>query len=251
MNRLNLYIFLAIMGFSFLSWIYNQLRLQRERLRIQQERERRRLEALRTGRGLRETAAARPSHTVLSPAAQHAQQIAQRRQAQLERLRRQQALRAAMSRSSGTPSPGTPRIPSAPGTGLAGRGVASAGPHPVLRTTPPGPGAARTPSAGPRPARPQRASSTPPRLPPEQIRALRRRRASSRASRTPPPEAEPIRRIVPDVRSDDRSEEPSPSSRRSALGEMDRQDWRRAVLIREILDPPLAIREEDHLGGVL
>jgi outer membrane biosynthesis protein TonB len=224
---INLIVIALIVGFSALSWLARKLQEQAARKRALEEIERRREEMLRTGKD--------PAVLVAGPALSEQEarlrEIAARRQAQLQELRR----RAQMRQQSGgpvsvrtTPPPTPPRV-----------------------ATPPVPAPSPRPSSATRPPQaPGRPASRPPAKPvPEPVRRPRPAPVETRSRPSPPPsrpaasrvvEGEShAERLVPDVP----IEPPKPrvvlrwfTPPRSAA------EWRRAVVLHEILSLPVAFR---------
>lgn len=223
---INLIVIALIVGFSALSWLARKLQEQAARKRALEEIERRREEMLRTGKD--------PAVLVAGPALSEQEarlrEIAARRQAQLQELRR----RAQMRQQSGgpvsvrtTPPPTPPRV-----------------------ATPPVPAPSPRPSSATRPPQaPGRPASRPPARPvPEPVRRPRPAPVETRSRPSPPPSRPAARvvegeshaeRLVPDVP----IEPPKPrvvprwfTPPRSAA------EWRRAVVLHEILSLPVAFR---------
>lgn len=186
-NNFQLVLFAAIFGLSILSWVVGKVREQAEIKRQRDAARRRMEEQLRTGR-----AEPAPSPTTAAQG-MSAQELAARRQAQLQELRRQQAEKKRAALGATLPMP----VPGGPG-GLGGPGGAGAPharapmPRPAKPTVRPAGQAAATPT---RPA--QRPTTQPTTLKrPEQL--------GDRPARDPAPvrrgPAEPTRRRPPEAR---------------------------------------------------
>lgn len=226
-----LIIFLLAFGLPALGAVWKKLEEQREKHRIEQLRQQARQEQLRTGRmdAKPQVSVAQPTASAPPPAAadavrkQRIAQIAARRRAQLEEFRRRQQQRQG----------GTAR---------------------------PGPSAARTAEPQPRPKARQSAKSRPSRGQTAGDRIAQRSLESQRQAR-----ADSAQKVDRD--SSARQAEQSRRSKRSrhstlnALGHestnpasdqprpvrvlgavMTRQDWRRAIVLGEVLAPPVAMR---------
>jgi hypothetical protein len=245
---LQLVVFLIILGGSFISWLFKQLAAKAEQKRRMDAAERRRLEALRTGRGLDEAdlAAAAPAE-VPSAAADRQRELAARRQAQLQELRRRQLERARQggqppgqrpSPSTGEPTRQTPLviIPGSTGPIVVER----PGPPPRRSPQPPGPyrEAPRHPATVSAPPRPQ--ARPEPR--PKRDKASRQRQQPA-----PPPaaiEREKFIHISEAAPQMEVARSPGPAVA-VVVAPRTPEDWRRAILAREILGRPLAERAGD------
>jgi hypothetical protein len=118
-NLLQIAPFAVLIGFSLLNWLVRKLREQAELKKIEAERRRREVEALRTGRGGGE-----PSPTAVAEARQEGaatqsdaqararlEELAARRRAQLEELRRRQQQRRTGATGTTAPQGPTPQAP--------------------------------------------------------------------------------------------------------------------------------------------
>lgn len=123
-NKIELILFLIIIGSSAISWIVRQLKEKAEIRRRQMELERRRLEALRTGRNLETVEDAQvsvgpatlpgPASAPTAPATSPEERL---RQLMIERQRRIEELRRRQAQAQ---SQGTPAAPSQPGRLILG-----------------------------------------------------------------------------------------------------------------------------------
>ena len=221
---------LLVVGLSGLSWIFNQLQKQAAKKAQLEKRRKYEEEMLRTGQPIQATAGAE----TLQVATDARETL---RRTQLEELRRR-----ARARTSGPQGP----IILIPGS--TGPIVLQPGPRrPSTRPQAPARG---TPAARPQ-ARPAK-----PALTPQQRAELKRRQAQAQQSaepsrKQPKPKAVPSReqpefthRTVPDAQPE------TPASRRGEVipvigAGMSAADWRRAIIARELLSPPLALRDDD------
>ncbi len=241
-NIIQILIVLLFVGSSFFGWVVKELQKQAERKRMEAEIQRRRTEALRTGRVEAETKPAAPARTTASQTpAQPAslEEIAARRQAQLDELRRrraqQAAQQAARQRAQASAQAGAP----------AGRPQTQ--PVPVQRRTPAPP--QRSPRQ-PQATRPQAGTTqgglrpvqapTRPRQAPAPVAAPKRRR----------PQPERVTEHVQDHGFDELSAKARPafvhhdSALMSAVipARLTHADMRRAIVLSEILAPPVSMR---------
>jgi hypothetical protein len=244
---LQLIFFLLVVSGSFLSWLFKQLQAKAEQKRRMDAAESRKIESLRTGRGLEASAPAAPPSTSgptagprAGPPADRQRELAARRQAQLQELRRRQ-----LERAQGAPAPGRPPeprrqtpliiIPGSTGPIVVERKAAPrpAPPAPPERRQPPRE-APRHPAtvAAPRaaqPERPKRQRGARQRAQPAPSQAIDREQFTHISQAAPPLEVS-------------RGGTPSPvtpGAPRTA------EDWRRAIMAREILGRPLAERPID------
>lgn len=224
-----------------LGQIIKKINEQAELRRIEMERQRIRDEMLRTGRAPAEAqsrestrSAPRPTPQGGAAARTNLEEIAKRRQAQLEELRRRQ--QAARAQASARPTPARPVPPTAPGrpgpqAHPTPQPRPTAGPTPQARPQPvrrPAPPAQRRPAptrSAPTPRRPSR-SRTPEVVPPAAIRKRQRRLGEvgglgSIEVVAPPTAATPTPVRIP--RTTDA--------------------WRRAIVLSELLAPPVSLRD--------
>jgi hypothetical protein len=220
---INLIVIALIVGFSALSWLARKLQEQAARKRALEEIERRRAELLRTGKDPGVVV-----EPVLSAQEARLQEIAARRQAQLQELRRRAQMRQQQGGSVTARVPGLPPRASTPVPVPMPRPAPSPRPVPIAR--PPAPAPPRTPSRGPvEPAR--RPRSAPPAAVPRPARP---------AAIRPAPRPEVIgeshaERLVPDVP----LEPPRPKAGHRRWSPRSAAEWRRAVVLAEILGPPV------------
>lgn len=226
-------ILLIFGGISMLSWVLGKLREQAELKRARDEARRRREEELRTGR----SGDAPDSMDARQTAARtRAQELAARRQAQLEQLRRQQQARAQVTLPGGVVIVRNPPPPPAPtrAPSPARRPPSPAGPTgipvpPRRSTVRPTPASRGAP--GPRPTPPT--AAPPPRAP---------------APRPAPPRVE-----APDFfdRDNSRRGRQGPSVRdllRGSAGAPAGAGNLRALIgAMEVLGPPVALRRTERL----
>lgn len=238
-------IVLAMIAISVGSAIYGKLREVRERRKLQERLRRQREEELRTGR----PAAPAPAPTAAAPSSRHSE-LAARRQAQLEELRRRQQQPIVVPPTAGprpVPIPGqrapTPVRP-APSHGRSAGGPSAPVRVPVL-VRPPEPPKPREPRAGRpgavKPVERRTAAAIEPAAPtgrdgesPEPPRA----QALVRASREPEPKTAAGFRPVGGARS--LFFNPDGSARSGA-------ELARLIVVNEILSPPLSLRNAGAL----
>lgn len=234
MSQQSLWIILLAFGVSAASWVIGQLRDQSRRKRARDEAQRRYEEHLRTGRSVEEQPQA--------PAVSRAQELAERRQAQLRELRRQQEA------SRGVPATVVvARQSSAQPT--APRGVRPTGlPPGVVVERIPAPAGGRKPS-GPPHAAPPRRIVVDPRAEAERRRLAERTermRLARQAELAAQAEEESLRRRRAALASRPAaSEPPSPALRAPMIMPLgaSRHELRRMIVAMEVLGPPLALRE--------
>jgi len=242
---INILIFVLVIGGPILGRILQWLGEQKKAKDRERRLEAARLEALRTGRPVAEVLGAQTAATTAQPPASpsdRVQELARRRQEQLQELRRrQQAARQQQTQARTLPGPAQPR----PGGVLRPptppqRPLPRAG-QPIPQRSAPRPGQ-------PFPQRPgQRlpGAARPVPLPPKQ----RQRPPAPVPAPKPaqaPTEPEPVRAATPIAQ----APAPQPPTAAPLVGavtilghQMTPADWRRFVIAREILDPPLALRE--------
>lgn len=234
--QIKLLLFVLAVGVPAMRAVLQALGRQREQAKAEAMRQKRLEDALRTGHG-----AEAESASEVDPAAA-------RRQAQLEELRRRARSRASQA---GVPGAASGRPPTAPGPVVSAppqaRGNRQLGREPQPARSP-----ARAPAPPPlrpasRPVPPQRPAPGAARQGQRTAAAPARRQAQPQPARPakPPPreEAPVVRRLVAEA-------PPTPPpvlSRHETEAVLDFQtaslaDWRRAIVMREVLDPPLALR---------
>jgi hypothetical protein len=251
---LQLILIVLVLGFGAVSWIIKWLRQQSAIKQAQSQRQRRFEESLRTGRIEPEKsghpAPGAPPITVShADARQRLQELAQRRQRQLEELRRRQQGGVG----------GSPVIQSAP----AAPPPAARPPQPVLVFGPTGPTLRPAPTARPGAQRPQPQPAPTPRpaRQPQSRQAAKQQRkraaAAQAALEAEAREAEAVHRLVRDSAAETAEARPGgPTGRRPsplALG-LPRagagpEEWRRAILMREILGTPVSLRKPTDPAG--
>ncbi|GAB4385826.1 MAG: hypothetical protein Kow0022_13150 [Phycisphaerales bacterium] len=242
-NYIQFIIFALFIGFSVISWVVRKLNEQRIRRQILLQRERERLEALRTGRVV-EQPETPPPPQLLTPE-QRLAEIARRRQAELAKRRQARQQAPVGVRTTPVPPPTvqgpSPRTPMPRPGGLRGS-----------TTRPPTP-------ASPKPQpRPQPVPAGSGKLTPAQRRAMvleeRRRALEARRSAQPAPpvSARETEKLIvhPDHQaqggfSATRPDKPESASRLSISADLSSpQTLRKVFVLKEILDPPVALRHE-------
>ncbi len=228
-NWQSLLLFLIAVGFPVMRAVLQAIARQREAAKAEQMKQKQVEESLRTGKGIEPTDQQPPPP---------ADALEARRRAQLEELRRRGRERAAgaMARIPGSPGPTVP-MPTRPGRTAPARSPVPPPVRPTARQTPP---SRPAPTAG-RPV-------------PKPSAASRRQQQKQSARPSPPPprveEAE-VRRLVPDAPIS--SLTTLPPARAASDGSPEVHvafvaDWRRALILKEILDPPMALRDESDGG---
>lgn len=222
-------ILLIFAGISTLSWVFGKLREQAELKRARDEARRRRDEELRTGRAVETPAPG----TRQSAAQSRAQELAARRQAQLEQLRRQQQARAQVAVPGGVVIVRGPQPPGAPARGPVVTRRLPAQPVPTGILVPPRKSSTR-PAPTSRPAASQRPTLAAPSAPPAPRPAESAAEIGSHAASRP----EHALRNTQSVRG-------------LLLGASDdaaRTRGLRALIgAIEVLGPPVALRRSDRL----
>ncbi|MBM4107931.1 MAG: hypothetical protein FJ255_03835 [Phycisphaerae bacterium] len=216
----NLLVVAMIVGFSAIGWVVRKLQEQAAKKRAIEEVERRRSELLRTGK---DPALGGPAGPPMTEQEARLREIAARRQAQLQELRR----RAQARQQQEGPGPVVVRAPTA---GTPGR-------VPIPATVAqPVPRVVRRPSAA-RPARAAQPTARPP-----QPRPAHQASADAKPKHVPPahdvsehPEGESFaHRLVPDVP----IEAPVRAPVKTRFVPRSAADWRKALVLREIIKPP-------------
>ncbi len=230
MNNLhpNLWIILIVAGLSFLQWAARKAKEQQVRNERKRAQQRAYEESLRTGRSHQEERAApKPSQHDVQQA--RLRELAEMRRRQLEELRRQQREAAVKKRSPSV------RMPSTPGGTTSPSRLPTAGP--VSSGTIVQPGSRRAGQGGGAPARPTAPSKrssdrTPPARAP-------RPRATTATVTTPGGKPEPagMSRLA-SVKGSEIGAEPVAMAKPQAPP----VDWRRAIILSEVLGSPLALR---------
>ncbi len=230
-------IILAIFaGLSGRGWLYRKMREQQALKRIEDERRRREEEILRTGRD----PVARPQTAEAVAEQRRVQEIVARREVELRELRRRQS--GGAPRPAGTGEPGI--LIQIPGTRAPiivrpiPRGTRMVPPVPAPPTRPPAPQA--------RPARPARSRGTPPASRPGTRRPVPQRKPESSIA-PPQDEGAYAQAAMPGAGRPEAPAAPTgtPGSVRPPVvgPAMTPEDWRRAFVMRELLAPPLAVRD--------
>lgn len=263
---IQLLIVLLIVGSSFFGWLFKQVQEQRERKRIRDEQERRRDEMLRTGRDVYAGPAGPqtvPTEVAMPPSAdpqtRRREELARRRREQIEELRRRAAARQAGQRPGPQPTspvPARAQVPSQPGP-------AAGGPPQDLVIQLPGGRVLRIPA----PQQPQGSQPQPqPRPQPQRPKRQPQPRPQSKSQPKPQPvaldpaysgESTTEARLGKPLSVQQTPEEvyaiPSGVARPIPVLEkpMTPADWRRAIVMREILDRPLALRDPARMTDPL
>lgn len=256
-NYIQLIILLLFVGFSVVSWVIRKLQEQSQVRRIQTERERRELEMLRTGRALE------PETPPVATGADsdRLRDLAARRQAQLQELRRRAQERTRAERGPGGPGRESPvvSIPGSAGPIVVERTrtprppVAAPPPRPVPLGRSPAPvrrsgqGAAQPPIAsrtarmGPSPADQRRRPAQPPQREPSRRRA----EPVTRPAAPPPPAAEaPSPAAVPPPQLVGSHRGSFSTGAVMVAGQkLTPDEWRRAFIVKELLSAPIALRD--------
>ncbi|TVQ63709.1 MAG: hypothetical protein EA378_01155 [Phycisphaerales bacterium] len=246
-SLLQILIIVAFLSFSGIGWIVRKLQEQAEIKRQRDLVRQRELERLRTGRGGENEPEARPLSLE--------ERIAEARERRIEELRRRQALeegRVVIADTRG----GTQTLPrSAPGA--PGRQLPTSAPRQAPRPIP-----QRSPTPTPPPSPQPTAASQRDRLLQRQREMLERaqrqqqRSAPQRATPTPPA---PRRRPPQPVQAVEGGDRVTLSERTAfpkagviartpVLGAITREDLRRAVVLSEILRPPVGVRPPGAIG---
>lgn len=243
MNWVNLVIVLIAIGGPVLGRLMQTLEKQRKARQRQKEAEARRLEALRTGRlGEQERVAVTISPVGAGPnasphnTADRMQELARKRREQLEELRRRQ--QAARQRTPTRAGPAGQTLP--PQTGRPAPTVPG---QQRQRPVRPPQQVPRQPQQRPQPHPQQRRPQGPPRPPQTRNERTPSPIRQPPAASTPPIEANaiegsPIARQGLPV-----TEDQTGTARLSLMGRrMTPADWRRFIIGREMLGPPIALR---------
>jgi hypothetical protein len=228
-NWIQLLVALIVLGGPILQKVLQVLAKQKAKSRADLLRQKQMEEALRTGRPVGEE----PQPTARA----EADLVAARRKAQLEELRRRARERA-------QPSGPIASIPGSPGpTVPMGRPAPQARPQAQPQQRP------QRPATNQRPTSPSRPAQRPPTSPPARTgRQGAGQSAERRQAPAPPPPRpvmappEPSRRLVPEAPVAPRPVEVARRSGVLSVRTASVADWRRAIIMREVLDPPLALR---------
>jgi hypothetical protein len=243
---MQLIILLIIVGFSVLSFIFRKVQEEAERRRVREQLAQRELDRLRTGRD--------PGSDVESATQmQRAQELAARRQAQLQELRRRQQERTRQQQTHVRveearmgprlePAANGPATSQPPLVWIPG----SSGPTVPQRTPPT---VRRTPGAGQpqgRP-RPQPFPRTQPLPRPQTVaRPTTQPKAAPRKPLFPsaPPAPPPPKQVTPAREAYVQRTPTGPIL--ASIKPRTREEWRRAMILHEMLSSPVAMRPE-HL----
>lgn len=238
-NYVQLIVLVLVFGFSALSWVFRKLGEQRAKKRAQDIIEQRKLEALRTGRSV-EIVVVEDDKEI------RAREQAARRRAQIEELRRrqQERMRAQGSRVSIPPAPPTvPPVRTPPTRPLP----------PIIRV----PGSSG-PTVPQRPARPREIRPVPVPRPQRAapVQQERKRPQQSRPSRRVPEPTPETPRVpasaapsVAPVAAQDAAARPATPMLAGMERPRTAAEWRRAIVLNELLSPPKAMRDPDQEAG--
>jgi hypothetical protein len=239
-NWVRLIGFLIVVGFSVLSWVLRKLQEQAAKRKVQEQIERRELELLRTGRATTEAPQAQaaasgpPSQSEVD---RRIEELRRRREA-MARRRVEEGGRTATPPISPTP-PAPPQDRPMVFAGTSGPFVPPR-PRPVVLVPPPVPQQARTtPSRPRRDARPDEAQRAKP-----TARASGRGNLASTLEKRDAARADQIAQTAPPA--------PAPAPRSADAVPRSAAEWRRALISREVLAPPLGLRSSgDTPPGLL
>ncbi len=239
------YIFLILfIGGPILQWIIRKLNEQAQARKVEQLRQQARAELLRTGRDP-DAEALQQAEQRRQRAIQQQQEIAARRQAQLEELRRRQAeaqqRRTAPQRPQPTAAPPTQRAP-AQRTPAQQRG-------PVIGPAPSRAQSARPPHtvrvATPQQQEAQRAARRTADAAESARRTQQTHLAEAARQRAAAAKPAPKRPAASTPQAPGHSDQPAPRRPISTLAlPMTPQGWRSAFVMQEILRPPVSLRSE-------
>jgi FtsZ-interacting cell division protein ZipA len=247
---MNLIVLLIIIGVSVISFVFRKLQEEAERRAARDEKARREMERLRTGR--------EPGpETESADQMQRAQELQARRQAQLQELRRRQQERARTQQTTVTLEEARIGPASAQPTANAGTGAGTAPSRQSPIVWVPGSSGPTVPQRSPttarRPQTPQtagtkpRQQTTPTARPQVATRPQQTTRheplgkpASKSLFRAPPPPPPPPPPVVPAREVYDRTGKRTPLTKSVRPGSA--EEWRRAIIMHEILSPSLAMR---------
>jgi hypothetical protein len=230
-NWLQLLLVFGFFGFSILTWVVRQLKEKSIARHQQQMREQQRIESLRTGRAPSEPSASTVRTAVASPARPPARTPEQR-------LAEIAARRAAQRQAGATTNPSTRTASTGTGRSV---GAQRSTPMPRPRPTP-------RPAGGQVPNTPKTTAQR------RQEMIEARRRALE--ARTPPTTRTP--RPAPAAPAPPKTREPKKKPRTAravhepvqvpkAKRALTRKQLRRAIILKEIIDPPIALRPESDL----
>lgn len=269
-NNPNLWIILAVVGLSFLQWVVQRIREQAAINKAREAVRRKNEEALRTGRAPESEQQARQQLQETRTALDDKQrQAVERRQEQLRELRRKQMETQARARtraSAGSPRPGgaTMPIPTPTRSPAPARVPTPPSRTPQPRPTPT-PVQARTGQTPPAPQTPKRSTLTRPAGQASEMERITRERQEDAARRrkmmqgtpslpsTAPLSDEEIVRPAlatfkglggQGVTTPDAHDATTTGS--ELLANLQPDDWRRGIILSEILREPVSIRGATH-----
>ncbi len=245
---INFLIFVLVIGAPAAGSIWKKLEEKKEQRRIESARQRLREEQLRTGRvqTLQESSSA-ASSAASTPRTPSSSDIDAQRRARLEELRRRQQERLRQAAQARAPSPAQPgaqagraQVRSIPSSASAQS--SSAAPRPVSRSAPRRPAPPRA-----QPVRPQQARSSS-----QQGRSSRQVSTAVPPARSQPFEQDPHRvELSAALDFHENAESQAAAARAgSSLGTLFGKarptvsDLRRAILLREVFDPPVSMRDQ-------
>jgi hypothetical protein len=250
-NWIQIIVIVVMVGLSALSWLFQKLSEQAQKKKQLDQTQKREQERLRTGRDPSQAPGGSPQTT-------RQQELAARRQAQLEELRRRQQDRLARQGQAGPGQQGPPSpvvfIPGSSGPIVVTPRQSAPPSRPMPRPQP-----QQRPQRLPQPQQRQQPRPVPTR--PQPSRPTPTPRPAQRSARAAP-EAQPresgnqgelgseSHRLLadrPDVAAARAAADVAWHDARPAADvPKTRADWRRAIIAREILAPPVAMRPPDH-----
>jgi hypothetical protein len=270
-NWLQLISIIAVVGLSALSWIFQKLAEQAQKKKQRDLAEKRELEHLRTGREHAGAAASspqvqNPEQTTITGISRQ-QELAAKRQAQLEELRRRQQDRLMRNQREQSTRPAPVANEQRPRPAQRPQRAAAGGTPPIvfipgssgpIVVTPRRPGPPQRPVPAQRPVSAQR-----PGQPPRSARPAPAQRPSARQR----PQQRPIQQQRPERASETRNVDTGESDTHRLLVDSPvaneikslpqpgsepivarigapktSEEWRKAIIARELLAPPLAVR---------
>jgi len=240
-QHIDVLIFLLVVGLSFVNWIVGQIKEKREIEKINRKRSEQREEASGQASGQASGRASGPSSGRASPAGASSGggSLAERRRERLRELRAKQAERTREQvevmtgqRHAGTGSGAGAR------TGTGGRGAPTRA-QPVPTRGPQRGGGAATGPGGRRPVRPGRTArkTGPGDVTPEELSSGQRSGERESAPRTLTETETPLSKAFTPL--SERSPDLMPVVRAGDV------DWRRAIVLSEVLAPPVSMRPVD------
>jgi hypothetical protein len=262
-NLIQLLVVVVIFLLPVLGQVIQALRARAEARRAEMDRQQARMEAIRTGRPVEREAAASPVPVQAAPqpaqgqsqsARARLEEMQRRQQERLEELKRRAQARQLEARQASGPvampapsTPSAPARPGGPGTQIPRQtapGRAPTAPAPVRIPQRPVP-TSTTRAPQPRPVRAQPTRARPvQRAAPPANRESQAGQLAQRLSRSAPGDeirdalGEAERRRFPGPR-----EASGPTIGSDALRSQGLEEWRRAIVMREILSEPVGMRE--------